>query len=1675
MQIRLSSDKRLRRRVSRHQNKRRQLLERLEPRLLLAGGNQPPQIATPIADLTLGAEIPFTFNLLPTTGVVFGYGSGGTDIRATDNYFASGVQFLGAWEDITFTGNTVMNDDPYRVLELTDIPRGVSPQDYIWDDNSYVSDTRRAFNFDGSVVTWDQWKDRSGLDANSTLTHTVNGTVVDVRPNQYEPGRGNAVVYNWDRLDQVELDLSEVVQVGAAFEIYDVLDLKGDPVVSGVYDGNPVSVAMVDRVSPVPIGHNPVAPLVVDKEFGSFLILSEADPVPASGNEFYVSPNGTPQGNGSQSNPWDMQTAMSHPASVAPGDTIWIMGGTYRGKFTSTLSGTANNPIYVRERPGEEVIIDLNNGTPLNAELITVGGQYTYYQGFEVFSSDLSSRTTNIPGSWPANINRGNINVQGDHVKIINWEIHDLNKGLGYWARADGGEVYGSLIYNNGWSGPDREHGQGIYAQNEDYTRVFADNILFNQFRHGIKVYGSSAASLKNSTLEGNIAFNNGAAGTEGFTGAWQYLIGGGSEAENIVVNENFAYVGKRHFFDTDSNDTLSFTARQTNGQALPSWLKFYGDEGYFTGTPSQSDAGTISIQLTARDRYGATATDNFDITVNPANQTPRLVSAIPNTTVHRNASFDFDISSYFQDAEDGNDLSYSIAPRNGGVLPNWIDIDVETGVITGHPVASGTTAIQVTAFDSRGSFTSDLFNLTVDNQSPQLADVRIESTDNAAAVTLGNDTIYTVTVSNQGAVTAQNVLVTTTASSGWLNSSLNSGSGGNRVITSDVGSLASGASKQIEIRVTTTQPGTLSLESQVTTSTSESNSRNNADSTSVFVNALPVASNDNVQINEDRPSAVSGNLLSNDQDANGNETLSVIQIERSTNPFASPVVGNFGSLQWDRDGSYSYVLDRFATEIQSLTENETLTESFQYTVSDSYETDTASISFQIHGSNDTPTADDLAFSINGDASAVVHAVVADDIDGDDDANSLSYEWLTSPSRGQFVDLGRGQFRFDPADQFDDLLVGQQEVQTLVYRVTDRHGASTQASVAITVNGKGIKLPDDGDTPPPPPPSTSEITYVSFSSNGIVGDIPYADEDILALNTSTGEWSLYFDGSQVGLSRWDVNAFYVQDDGNILLSMDSNSYSRELGLVRDSDILKFTPTGLGTKTAGTLEWFLDGSDVGLNPTSGDIDEISFTADGRLVISTVGNLHLADETVSNEQRVVLNNGVFGAESSGDWSLYTESSDGNQAATAFSGNSLSLAGDDASAASSVFAASAIGSDANALTEIERAALDGIQHGNFTGTEVFGDKVIYMSAQSRVSVGDLTFADEDIFIHDTRTGAWRMFFDGSDVGIRSDVDAFHLQPDGSILLSFNANTKLAGLATIAPTDIVRFVPTETGDNTAGTFEMYFDGSDVGLSTYYENIDAISLDTDGNLIISTTGRFAVPGLSGSQSDLVKFNATRLGDDTAGTWQLFQNGEELGLKTSRENITGVSLNPESNQVYFTTLGNLVTSDVKATGNDIIAYSENDPIDSTSILYVGSTNGITRSLDAIYVVDPVQRVGQVAASYQTDSPSTDSATSLRSSTARTVGTPTAAIAVQPMISLSPNQVTESSEQDDSADRAEIGTTAVGSSKTDSNRGGNAALANQSALDPESVDVLLATLPDFESESSAIEAFPKLLQ
>src|SRR3990170_4383037 len=81
-------------------------------------------------------------------------------------------------------------------------------------------------------------------------------------------------------------------------------------------------------------------------------------PLSAAAARYYGAPGVRSGGNGSMERPWDLATALAHPAAVKPGDTIWIRGGTYKGAFTSRLAGAPDAPIVLRQYPGERVVVD---------------------------------------------------------------------------------------------------------------------------------------------------------------------------------------------------------------------------------------------------------------------------------------------------------------------------------------------------------------------------------------------------------------------------------------------------------------------------------------------------------------------------------------------------------------------------------------------------------------------------------------------------------------------------------------------------------------------------------------------------------------------------------------------------------------------------------------------------------------------------------------------------------------------------------------------------------------------------------------------------------------------------------------------------------------------------------------------------------------------------------------------------------------------------------------------------------------------------------------------------------------------------------------------------------------------------------------------------------------------
>src|SRR5690606_35856714 len=122
-------------------------------------------------------------------------------------------------------------------------------------------------------------------------------------------------------------------------------------------------------------------------------------------------------------------------------------------------------------------------------------------------------------------------------------------------------------------------------------------------------------------------------------------------------------------------------------------------------------------------------------------------------------------------------------------------------------------------------------------------------------------------------------------------------------------------------------------------------------------------------------------------------------------------------------------------------------------------------------------------------------------------------------------------------------------------------------------------------------------------------------------------------------------------------------------------------------------------------------------------------------------------------------------------------------------------------------------------------------------------------------------------------ADIDAFDILDDNSLLFSILGTASLPTVGSVTNADIVRFVPTSLGTTTAGTFSWYFDGSDVGLTTSGEDIDAIDRLADGRLLISTSGSASVTGASGNDEDIFIFTpaAGGIGDNSsAGAWALY-------------------------------------------------------------------------------------------------------------------------------------------------------------------------------------------------------------
>jgi hypothetical protein len=182
---------------------------------------------------------------------------------------------------------------------------------------------------------------------------------------------------------------------------------------------------------------------------------------------------------------------------IKPGHTVYLRGGVYNAQssLTCTLQGTAEEPIIVRNYPGEIAQIDA---------ALLLSCPHTRWMsddyGLEVIGT-CTTRFSEIPGSaLPSDIaGHDSVSIAAEGVELINVRMINYTSSGVTWFGSYPGLIYGCHIIHVGWIGPDRWHGPGIYTHNDAGVEKRIENtVILDSFRYGLQMYSASNNRLLN-------------------------------------------------------------------------------------------------------------------------------------------------------------------------------------------------------------------------------------------------------------------------------------------------------------------------------------------------------------------------------------------------------------------------------------------------------------------------------------------------------------------------------------------------------------------------------------------------------------------------------------------------------------------------------------------------------------------------------------------------------------------------------------------------------------------------------------------------------------------------------------------------------------------------------------------------------------------------------------------------------------------------------------------------------------------------------------------------------------------------------------------------------------------------------------------------------------------------
>ncbi len=178
-----------------------------------------------------------------------------------------------------------------------------------------------------------------------------------------------------------------------------------------------------------------------------------------------------------------------------------------------------------------------------------------------------------------------------------------------------------------------------------------------------------------------------------------------------------FNYTLPAKTFTDPDGDPLTYTASQGNGEPLPDWLGFDAGSRHFTGTPGNSDVGSLIVRLTVFDGRGGSAADTFLLTVINTNDPPVISKAIADQIAYSDNAFSLVIpADTFTDEDMGDTLTLAAVESGSSRLPAWLTFDPQSATLYGIPSVNdtGKLSVDIIATDSSGASVTDSFIISV-------------------------------------------------------------------------------------------------------------------------------------------------------------------------------------------------------------------------------------------------------------------------------------------------------------------------------------------------------------------------------------------------------------------------------------------------------------------------------------------------------------------------------------------------------------------------------------------------------------------------------------------------------------------------------------------------------------------------------------------------------------------------------------------------------------------------------------------------------------------------------------------------------------------------------------------------------------------------------------------------